>query len=345
MVIDTLIVGQGLAGSLLAWHLLQQGQRVLVIDHGATNASQVAAGLINPVTGQRLVKSNDVEILLPYALNIYQQLSQQFGQGFYHSIEMLRLLTTPMLNQYAEKRLQQIEYRNLITPGNIDGESGIATLKQLQTGYLDTKPLLEALKQHLIQHKAYSQNEFDVRQIDPASPIWQNQTVGNIVFCQGYQVYKNPWFQQLPFRPTQGEIITCRTNAFSEQAILNYGQWLIPLNQNTFKIGATQIPDCLELQPSERAKLDLIKGLKTIRPNLATGLSIMDHAVGIRPATSDRQPIIGSHPRYPKLHIFNGFGSKGSLSIPWYAQKMTMHLNGNPQHFGASDIARFHYVG
>jgi len=60
MMIDFLIVGQGLAGSLLAWELIQRGCSVLVVDKGEENASQVAAGLINPVTGIRFVKSGSV---------------------------------------------------------------------------------------------------------------------------------------------------------------------------------------------------------------------------------------------------------------------------------------------
>ncbi|HBA65740.1 MAG TPA: FAD-dependent oxidoreductase, partial [Methylococcaceae bacterium] len=58
MDIDFLIVGQGLAGSLLAFELIQRNAQVMVVDDGRENASEVAAGLINPVTGIRLVKSD-----------------------------------------------------------------------------------------------------------------------------------------------------------------------------------------------------------------------------------------------------------------------------------------------
>ena len=65
MIIDYLIIGQGLAGSLLAWELIQRDCKVVIIDNGKENASQVAAGLINPITGMRFVKSTDVDTLLP----------------------------------------------------------------------------------------------------------------------------------------------------------------------------------------------------------------------------------------------------------------------------------------
>ena len=67
MITDYLIIGQGLAGSLLAWELIQRDCKVVIIDNGKENASQVAAGLINPITGMRFVKSADVDTLLPAA--------------------------------------------------------------------------------------------------------------------------------------------------------------------------------------------------------------------------------------------------------------------------------------
>ena len=51
-----IIVGQGVAGTLLAYFLLKAGQNVIAIDNyhkGA--ASNVAAGIINPITGRRYV--------------------------------------------------------------------------------------------------------------------------------------------------------------------------------------------------------------------------------------------------------------------------------------------------
>ncbi|MDQ6980689.1 MAG: hypothetical protein Q9M46_04365, partial [Ghiorsea sp.] len=50
-----IIVGGGLAGSLLTWTLMQQGIHIQLYAGDKTCASRVAAGLINPVTGQRFV--------------------------------------------------------------------------------------------------------------------------------------------------------------------------------------------------------------------------------------------------------------------------------------------------
>jgi hypothetical protein len=56
---------------------LQAGQRVLIVDEPKYNsASRVSAGLMNPVTGKRFVKSCEIETCLPIAITLYRQLEK-----------------------------------------------------------------------------------------------------------------------------------------------------------------------------------------------------------------------------------------------------------------------------
>ena len=72
MKVDYLIVGQGLAGSLLAWQLLERGQRVLVIDRDEPDTcSKVAAGIVSPITGSRIAPSWRINEFLPFAHQFY----------------------------------------------------------------------------------------------------------------------------------------------------------------------------------------------------------------------------------------------------------------------------------
>ena len=60
--IDYLIVGQGIAGTLTAFQLLERNKKICIIDDGnKTSSSSVAAGMINPVTGRKYVKSWMIE--------------------------------------------------------------------------------------------------------------------------------------------------------------------------------------------------------------------------------------------------------------------------------------------
>ena len=83
---DYIIVGQGLAGSILALTLLKKGKSVVVIDNATQNtASKIAAGLYNPVVFKRLVKSWLADDLLPYMDEFYPEMEKLLGAEFYFS--------------------------------------------------------------------------------------------------------------------------------------------------------------------------------------------------------------------------------------------------------------------
>ena len=329
MPIDVLIVGQGLAGSLLAWELLRQRFRVMVIDTGSENASQVAAGLINPVTGQRLVKSTDVDECLPVAMACYRQLSEAFKQAFFVPVPMLRILKNPREREVASRRLAEPAYRAFLQAAGSDRagiNSPFGLLKQQQTGYLRTRLLLDTLREFLIANASYRKTCLNYDEIVlQARPRWRDIQMHHVVFCEGHLACNNPWFGNLPFQPAKGQILSCQVDAHCPKQILNFGHWLIPNSQRQFKIGATFEPGKTDTEPTEQARQLLLQSLAEVCPDMRS-IEVVAHQAGVRPCTLDKQPFVGSHPRHPNLHIFNGFGAKGSLTIPWHARRFVAAL-------------------
>lgn len=110
--IDFIVVGQGMAGSLLAWTLIKKGMNVLVIDDQHKNASSVvAAGIINPITGHRINISNDIDIFLPNALSLYQEMGTYFKTQLVYALPQLRLIKKQGQLDYWQKRKQQASYQ------------------------------------------------------------------------------------------------------------------------------------------------------------------------------------------------------------------------------------------
>jgi len=335
--IDFLIIGQGLAGSLLAWELIQRGSKVLIVDNGRENASQVAAGLINPITGMRFVKSADVDTLLPTAKQSYSQLADFFQQDFYSEKPMLRFFRSDSEFTIAHKRLSNPDYQAFLGDIQPQGKTidNLATpfgfLEQRQTGYLLTRPLLSCLKAFFIAKNSYRQADFDYRDIQLQPSLrWLDIAPKQIIFCEGYQATQNPWFSWLPFQPVKGEILTLEHRSELPDKILNYGNWLIPLNTHQIRIGATFDRENLDTQATEQGKNDLLNALSQVSPGLTQAM-LINHQANIRPCTQDRQPFIGRHPQHKQLAIFNGFGAKGSLQIPWYSRHFAdALLNGVP---------------
>jgi glycine/D-amino acid oxidase-like deaminating enzyme len=88
---DILIVGQGLAGSLLAWELECAGISFVIADRGhSTAATLAAAGIINPITGRRLAKSWRIDVFHPFARATYRALERALGVTLWREMRVRR---------------------------------------------------------------------------------------------------------------------------------------------------------------------------------------------------------------------------------------------------------------
>lgn len=327
--IDTLIIGQGLAGSLLAWELSQRGERVLVIDDEHASASSVAAaGLINPVTGQRMVKTDGVDALLATAMRCYRRLERTLGRPLLVEKIMWRLLRRDNERRIWQKRKQDPAYdgylgewleEKQLQPPFIAPAGGF---EQHHTGYLDTNVLLAGLREHLQETGRYQAQRltYDTLVPEGGHVAFEGMTCARAIFCEGYKAIHNPWFNWLPFTPAKGEILSLRFEQPLPDVIVNAGRWLMPRRDGEYRFGATYEHKQLDEVATEAAKVTLLRALSQmlVEPG---AYQITGQQAGVRPATTDRQPFIGLHPHYPQLGIFNGFGSKGSLLIPWHAER------------------------
>ena len=336
---NILIIGQGLAGSLLAWKMIQQGLSVLVIDnHHHHSASKVAAGIINPITGHRSNLSNDFVQYMSVAKTSYRQLQKTFDQPFLFNTQQQRLLKNQGQQHYYLKRLEQTDYADFVTALKTTensshpfkaSEFGVANIKE--TFRVDVKALLNVIKAWLIAQNSYVQEKIDYADIvskDEYVNIENNAfacTAENIIFCEGYQAINNPWFKQLPFKLAKGEILTLQV-AKPQTAMLNWGHWLLPLlpKTTTAFLGANYAWN----DTSETCNADVAQDLlDSLEKNTHISAKVIAHQSGIRPSTINRKPLIGVHPDHSRLFCFNGFGSKGCLLIPYYAEQFTQHFS------------------
>ena len=82
---EYLIVGQGLAGTMLAFEMLKHGIDFRIVESKSkSKASLVAAGMINPLVYKRLTKSWLADELLPEMETKYRELEGILGESFYY---------------------------------------------------------------------------------------------------------------------------------------------------------------------------------------------------------------------------------------------------------------------
>ena len=82
MKVDFLIIGQGISGTWLSYYLQKEGKSFVIIDKANNNSpSSVSAGIINPVTGRRMVKVWMAEDILPFAWKAYTEIGPELKTG------------------------------------------------------------------------------------------------------------------------------------------------------------------------------------------------------------------------------------------------------------------------
>ena len=105
---DYLIIGQGICGTWLSYYLLNESKSIFVIDNADKSAaSKIASGLINPVTGRRVVTTWMADELLPFVWNEYNAIGKKFDQQFIQQKNILAFPSAPDLLQAFEKRKQE----------------------------------------------------------------------------------------------------------------------------------------------------------------------------------------------------------------------------------------------
>jgi len=327
---DYIIVGQGLAGSLLACSLLARGCSVRIFDDNHNTASAVAAGLFNPVTGKRWVKTWKAEEIFSKLTEYYPQLEKELGTDFYFPKKLFRPFTTRReQNDWASKSSAELDslFIGSITeqplqPALIDNPYGGVLIKN--AGYVNVPVLLQKLKQKFIREGILTGEKLNEEQLEiTANTVkYHGFEAKKIIFCNGLSSMHGKFFSWLPFNPVKGEILTVDLGTEIDY-ILSRGIFVIPEAGTQCKVGATYDRGVTDTAISENAREYL---LSKVRNLVHSPIGILSQSAGIRPATRDRRPFIGTHPEFKTIAIFNGFGSKGVSLIPYLSEIFTDHL-------------------
>lgn len=344
--VDYIIVGQGLAGSAVAQRLIAKGLHVLVIDNPSPNqASRIASGIYNPVVLKRMKKVWQADNMLAALYDFYAEAATLIGKNIH--------LQTPVQRVFAHPK-EADEWLILADSPRFAGIlGGISTNKNsnihapfglgevAKSGRIDTAVWLDGFAEMLLNRGLLLQEKFEYQtlQIDEKALIYKEWKARGIIFCEGAAAQMaNPFFGNLPFAPTKGEVLHVNVPDLQTQKILHGSVFTMPLNEDLCKIGATYNWHDLNFEVTKEAAQELQqKAAKYIKANM----SIAEQWAGIRPTVRDRKPLLGTHKIHRNVHIFNGMGSRGVLMAPWLSKIFTEYLLERAPLPPEVDIARF----
>ena len=259
---DYIIVGQGLAGTLLAHKLIEEKKRVLIINTNLpAMSSKVAAGIINPVAVKRCNKSWNIDLFLPYAIQYYKQLEQKLSSKFLKISSIYRLFSSLENRKTWEIKCSNTnisKYVNYIYMNSqysfLKDSLGGASI--LPAGRLDVEKFLNISKEYLCEKATYLSDQFDFSCLNLDNNIYKSTSFNKIIFCEGFRMLDNPYFNYLPLRPTKGEMLVVNIPTLSSiDKILSKDIWMIQLKPFHFLVGATYQHQDFDDKPTEMESL------------------------------------------------------------------------------------------
>jgi glycine/D-amino acid oxidase-like deaminating enzyme len=279
---------------------------------------------------------------------VYKQLEHDLGIKFYHSKRILKPFSEDQeIALWLKKKEEDIgKYLNeTIIKGELNNvvHNPIGMAEVLHAGNVDTNLLLSAYRAMLKNENLILEENFDFDQLTIKDDhiLYKGVTASKVIFCEGHKAINNPYFKWLPFKLTKGETLTIRIPqeySLSENTVINKAVFILPLGNNTYKVGATYEWDDLTEEITEKGRGELVENLKKV---LMIPFEVIDQQAGIRPTVSDRRPLVGLHPEHPQLGVFNGLGTKGVMLAPYFAKQFVDHLENNGALDKEVDIARF----
>jgi len=345
--LDYIIVGQGIAGSMLSWFLLQEGKKILVIDElNFHSASNIASGITNPITGRKFVKTWLAEDIIPFAEQTYRNFEKFFSDSFFHHIPIIKLFDSIKAQNDWSVRCNSPEYRSFLKNEQVISldkqkvKNDFGGFEITGGSKLNVERFLEHYRNFLKKNELLLDEKFsfDALHVESEHIVYKETKAQKIIFCEGANALQNPYLKFLPFQLAKGECLILEINDFYPDRIINGEIFIMPLHKNEYYIGSTHEWHFDDDQPSEKGKNELLGNLSTV---LNTPFTITEQKAAIRPTVKDRRPFIGLHPEYPAVGIFNGMGTKGISLAPYFAQHFAQHLlNGQPL-MKEVDIKRF----
>ncbi len=347
MTVDYLIVGQGISGTLLSRSLISEGKRVVVIDEGKEAvSSKVASGVINPITGKRLVRTWMIEAFLPFALGSYTSFGSELGKQLLQQCDILDFHPTQDSSAiFNEKISTEGEYLSVMQPGDWDKyfrfNYGIGKIAPCLL--LDIRAMLAAWREKLVVDNCLLSEKFswDDCGVTPDGVSYKGITAQKVILCNGAAATVDPYFNRLPWSKDKGEALIVSIPGLPRNNIYKQGISIVPWQDDLFWVGAThdwKFAD-MELTPAFRKQVE-----EQLDYWLKLPYKIVDHIVARRPANLERKPFIGLHPVHPAVGIFNGMGSKGCSMAPYFAEMLMRLLLHNEPLSPDVDVRRFKNV-
>lgn len=334
MHVDYVIVGLGLAGLNFAELLLKTNRSFVVFEDNSQTSSFVAGGVYNPVILKRYTPVWNAKSQLEIAMPIYEALEARFQAKLDDKFSTRKVFKSvedqnnwfiaadkPRLSDFMNPEIIHERVQG------IHADFGFGEV--YHTGRLDTHALVSLYRKFLKEKGVirFEKFEYSAMSLDQNLVEYKDIKAKRILFCEGYGMVKNPFFNYLPLNGTKGETLTIKAPDLKIDFLVKSTVFVLPLGNDLFKVGATFNWTDKTSHTTQEGRQELVEKLDKV---ISVPYEIVDQNAGVRPTVTDRRPLVGVHPDFHQLALLNGLGTRGVMIAPSMALQLLEHLeNGN----------------
>ena len=344
--VDYIIVGSGLAGLAFSQNLIENSKSFILFDRELEGATDIALGVYNPVVLKRFTPVWKADEQLKKLQKSYNYFQSKFQKKYLNDIITYRIFASIYeQNLWLEKSdnfdlvsfldtcLVSKKYEGIYSPFGFGSVNRVGRL-DIQNFRVDTITFLK-------QKKSYLKENFDygLLQYSNEGVSYKQYFAKYVIFCEGFGLKNNPYFNDLPLVGNKGEWIKIYAPKLSMDAMIKSKLFIYPLKEKGYYIvGATFDLEDKTSVITEKARQTLIRQLVTF---MNVPFKIVTQKAGIRPTVIDRRPLVGVHQNYSRFFVLNGLGTRGVMIAPYVADKLYRYIEYKTPLPSEIDIKRF----
>lgn len=328
--VDYIIVGDGYAGLFFAHQLIKNNKSFVLFSEGRKSASQVSAGIINPVVLKKFTTFWKAQEQIDFLKDTLNEIDSYTGSNY--------LINSPIHRIFHDGNEQNLWLRksdNDELSGFLDRKfdhlevvkNDFNTGKVNQSARLEVSGFFMGLFGFLEKNGFLVKEKFDYEKLDVSSATYKNFQCKHIVFCEGMGVKENPFFSDIAVIPNKGHHIKVKlSTSIPKDITIKKKHFLFPTDNGLYFYGGTYDREQLHHHIDESAVTQLVNGLSEIYPY---DFEVKEVNFGFRPTVKDRRPIIGRHASYKNLYVFNGLGARGILNGCYFSKNLYQFIEEN----------------
>jgi glycine/D-amino acid oxidase-like deaminating enzyme len=340
---DFLIVGAGLCGTWLAYFLSEENCSFDIIDnHHLGAASLVAGGIVNPVTGRRVVTVWLDEQIMPFLAGLKQK------KVISEFIEETSIISFPGSQQMEDAYRKRMTFDNRYLMPAKDSNAWRESFRfyfqpvQIKPCYIfSAERFISQLKKHWELVGNFHSNFFNETALLLSSEgvTYNGRQYKKVIYSNGFEAVKSRFWSGLPFVANKGQALILSIPALHVSYMFKFGSLtLVPLGGDKWWCGSSNELNFDDGLPNLAFRKEAVQTLTQL---LEVPFEVLDHVSAVRPATIDRRPFVGVHPLFHQIAILNGMGSKGCSLAPWFAHELVQHLLHGRNIHAEADVAKY----